>query len=95
MTINKSSVQEIIRSSIGEMNESLADEKKVEKSLNLILYGSSSSVDSLSFVGLIVSIEDSISSAYGVELDIMELIENDVNTVDTAKSLLELLSKNL
>ena len=39
MTINKSSVQEIILSSIGEMNESLAEEKKVEKSLNLILYG--------------------------------------------------------
>ena len=95
MTVNKTSIQEIILSSIDEMNESLAEDKKVEKSLNLILYGSSSSIDSLSFVGLIVSIEDSISDAYGVELDIMELIENDDNTVDTAESLLELLSKNL
>ena len=95
MTVNKTSIQEIILSSIDEMNESLAEDKKVEKSLNLILYGSSSSIDSLSFVGLIVSIEDSISDAYGVELDIMELIENDDHTVDTAESLLELLSKNL
>lgn len=95
MTVNKTPIQEIILSSIDEMNESLAEDRKVEKSLNLILYGSSSSIDSLSFVGLIVSIEDSISDAYGVELDIMELIENDDNTVDTAESLLELLSKNL
>ena len=95
MPFTKSSLIKIIFSSIDEINEALTDGRKGGKSLDLILYGANSEVDSLSFVGLIVSIEDSISADYGADIDIIKLIEDEEDELDTLESLINMLLKNI
>ena len=95
MPFTKSSLIKIIFSSIDEINEALTDGRKVGKSLDFIIYGANSEVDGLSFVGLIVSIEDSISADYGADIDIIKLIEDEEDELDTLESLINMLLKNI
>lgn len=65
-------VQEIVYNSIDELNEQLEVNNKIKKSLDTKLFGSSSNIDSLGLINLIVSIEQNIEDEFDLSLTIAD-----------------------
>lgn len=66
-------IQQIIYNAIDEVNEQLSSEKQLVKSLETVLFGKSSKLDSLSFINLVVAIETELEE----EFDILITIANE------------------
>lgn len=68
----KNKIIEIIYSTIDEVNSELPSEKKIQKSLNAVLYGGSNNLDSLDLVDFIVLIEQKIEDELKVTIDLTD-----------------------
>lgn len=95
--INKEKVIQSIFGAIDEINEQLPKGKRLEKSINTALFGNHGSLDSLSLVSLITTLEQKIEEDFGMTVTILEKMEDieDKNPFETVKSLTDYLSSFL
>jgi acyl carrier protein len=79
-------VKKAVFEAIDEVNEMLSKEYQLQKSLNTVLLGESSSLDSVALVSFIVAAEEHINTELGVSIslvDEMADIEGPLRTVGT------------
>lgn len=62
---NNKKIVETIFGVIDNINQKLPNEERLEKSVNTVLFGASSKLDSLGFVQLIVEVEQRIEKEFG------------------------------
>jgi acyl carrier protein len=65
-------VNKIILAAIDDLNSQLTDEGKLERSVNTVLYGKKSKLDSFGLVNLIVDIEQRIQDEFGVSINLAD-----------------------
>lgn len=65
-------VVNMIFSAVDEINQQLAKEQKLEKSIGTVLFGESGKLDSLGLVNLIVSTEQKIEEEFGVVITLAD-----------------------
>ncbi|MDR1923290.1 MAG: hypothetical protein LBQ66_02855 [Planctomycetaceae bacterium] len=70
-TINQK-LNDIIFDVISEVNEDLDDGKKLAFSNNAVLWGETSPLDSIGFVGMLVKFETALASNYGKPIRLMD-----------------------
>ena len=76
---------------IDEVNEVLPAEARITKSLDTVLLGPSSSLESLGLVNLIVQLEQQLQDEFGVEVDLADqrLVAPSQGPIDTIASLVD------
>lgn len=67
----KDKIKEIVLESLNELNEQLSDDRKLEVSDNMTIFGKESTLDSFDFVNLIVIVEDKLFEQYGKSITIV------------------------
>ncbi len=70
--MKEAKVRQIVFDAIGEINQQLPKDKRVEKSLGAGLFGDTGSIDSLGLINLIVETEQKIENEFGVELTLTD-----------------------
>tara|TARA_Y100001970_G_scaffold286159_1_gene407657 strand:- start:20913 stop:21203 length:291 start_codon:yes stop_codon:yes gene_type:complete len=75
----KKKIQELIFSSINELNEILEDDKKISLSEKTILLDPSGGLDSLSFFNFILSLEKKINGEFHKNIILTDLDQIDYN----------------
>jgi D-alanine--poly(phosphoribitol) ligase subunit 2 len=65
-------IKEIIFKSIKELNENLDEDQKMQLSINTILLGKDSNIDSITLVNLIVSIEENLEENLNVSVTLAD-----------------------
>ena len=65
---DKTSIIEIVYSAIDTVTEELADDEKVTKAPNTLLFGKGAELDSMLFVNLIVALEELIAERFEEEI---------------------------
>ena len=90
MTINDKLTQVIFKA-VDEINENLSEDEKLQKSLETILYGKNSLLDSIGLVNLIVATEENIEDEFGRTLTIadekaMSQKESPFKTIETLRN---------
>jgi acyl carrier protein len=65
-------IKDCIYSAIDVVNEQIIDGPKITKSLDTMLLGSDSDIDSLSLINLIVAVEDIVSREFDKHISIMD-----------------------
>ena len=65
---DKTSIIEIVYSAIDTVTEELADDEKVTKSPNTLLFGKGAELDSMLFINLIVALEELIAERFEEEI---------------------------
>lgn len=61
----KEKILEVLYGVVDTTNKGKTPDQKLEKSLNTVLFGSSSALDSLGLINFIVAVEEQIESAFG------------------------------
>ena len=85
-------ILEIIFLSAASVNETLPEEKKIAFSESVDIFGPTSHIDSLSFVNLIVGIEELLFEKEGLEvnlLDVVAEIDNDFKSISDLLCLIQ------
>ncbi len=72
MKINKTNITDCIYRAIDEINDSLPDKNKVKKSLESVLFGKNTTIDSLQLVSLIVGIEQNIEDEFDLSITLAD-----------------------
>lgn len=79
------------------VNEQIQDGPRIEKSPDTVLFGDDSALDSLTFVNLVVAIEDLVTNKSGISFTLVD--EDTFSAADapfrTVSSLAELIEKKL
>ena len=70
--VDKPQIAEIVYRAIDELNDSLEENAKLEKSSEQVLFGSDTSLDSLGLVNLIVGVESILSEDLELELTLTD-----------------------
>ena len=65
-------IKEIIFKSIEELNENLEKDQKMQLSINTVLLGRDSNIDSITLVNLIVSIEENLEENLNVSVTLAD-----------------------
>jgi len=68
MKIEKERIIRVIFKALDEVNQLLPKEARLEKSVDAVLFGTSSSLDSLGFVNLIVAVEQGIEDIFEIKI---------------------------
>lgn len=94
----KEKIIELIYQTIDELNEQDEQEQKLEKSLNTVLLGKGSKLDSLGLVNLIVSVEQNIIDTLGYNITLADerALTQEISPFSSIESLanyIEILSK--
>ena len=89
---------ELIYQSIDELNEQYEQEQKLEKSLDTILMGKGSKLDSLGLVNLVVSVETAIEDEFDITITLaddraMSQKHSPFRTVGSLSEYIEMLLK--
>ncbi len=88
---NKEKVIQSIFGAIDEINEQRPKGERLEKSINTALFGSHGSLDSLSLVSLVTTLEQKIEEKFGMAVTLLadiDAFEND-NPFRTINSLVD------
>ena len=65
-------IKEIIFKSIEELNENLEKDQKMQLSINTVLLGRDSNIDSITLVNLIVSIEENLEDNLNISVTLAD-----------------------
>ena len=65
-------VKQVLFDGIDDLNKQLEADKRIPKSLDVILTGDSAQIDSFSLVNLIVIIEEKVDSCFGVQFSLAD-----------------------
>ena len=69
---DKNAIIEIVYNVIDEINFELSSEKKIQKSLDAVLYGGNNNLDSLGLVDLVVLVEQKIEDVLNTIIDLTD-----------------------
>jgi acyl carrier protein len=91
------SIQEIVNIiylSIDEINELQPQNKRVPKSMESVLLGQESALDSLGFINFVVTLEQKIQEKFGIEISLTEdeeftRVNSSYRTVDSLARFLQ------
>ena len=75
MELSKENILQTIFGAIDEVNKMLAEEERLEKSLNTRLVGDGGGLNSLGLINFIVEVEGRIQKDFGLELNLVEALE--------------------
>lgn len=94
MLPNKKDIVNIIYRSIDEVNQLQPPNKRVLKSMESVLLGEKSALDSLGFINFVVTLEQKIQEEFGVQISLTEdeeftRINSSYRTVDTFAQFLQ------
>lgn len=70
--VNKDRISQCISDTIDEMNETLPDDRKLEKSSEIRLIGKAGGLDSLEFVNFIVLLEQRVAEEFGAAVTLAD-----------------------
>tara|TARA_Y100000310_G_C20595794_1_gene770413 strand:- start:959 stop:1249 length:291 start_codon:yes stop_codon:yes gene_type:complete len=87
--MNKSKLIELIYLVIDDYNSRQRKSKRLDKSLDTMLYGDNGLLDSLGFVDFVVSVEDKINETYGINFTLADerAMSQQNNPFETVESL--------
>lgn len=88
-------MRELIYKTINEINSHLPEEQQLEKSLETVIYGKESKLDSLGLINLIVAIEQNIEDEFNISLTLaderaMSQKQSPFSTVETLADYIEM-----
>jgi acyl carrier protein len=88
---HKEKITEIVFASFDIVNDSLPAEKHLKKSLDTVVFGEVSVLDSLGVVNFITALEDKIQNSFGVEILLIddEKFDEPLAVFNTAHSLVD------
>ncbi|MDQ3019272.1 MAG: hypothetical protein M3R36_01685 [Bacteroidota bacterium] len=69
---NTENINKIIFDAIDELNGSMSEESKLDKSANSVLYGYKSKLDSLGLVNFIVDVEQRVQDEFGTSINLAD-----------------------
>ena len=96
MTEMKDKVTMLVYGAIDQLNERLAVEQRLEKSLNTPLLGRDGRLDSIGFINLIVLVEQKCQEEFRVGISLSDEIQKlDDNPVQTVGSFVDFLNRVL
>ncbi len=75
MELSKENILQTIFGAIDEVNKMLAEEERLEKSLNTRLVGDGGGLNSLGLINFIVEVEGRIQKDFSLELNLVEALE--------------------
>jgi acyl carrier protein len=95
--ISEKKISKVIFDAIDEVNEQLAGKKKLDKSMDLVLYPSKEGLDSLEFINLIVTIEQKVEDEFKIALSLVdeEFMSEENNPFKTLRTLATYISVRL
>jgi acyl carrier protein len=70
--LDREAVNGIIYGALENLNQELADDQKIEKSLSTVLFGLDAKIDSLSLVSVVVDIETELNSGHDLEVSLTD-----------------------
>ena len=96
MKTNKEKVIHAMFAAVDDVNKLLPEERRLQKSPDIVLYGTSGQLDSLAFVNFILAVEHRIQEEFGCELtltdgDAMSQKNGPMGTIATLADYISLL----
>mgnify|MGYP001176260439 FL=1 len=88
-------LQEIVFENIETINKELPEESHLKKDLELIIFGDNSSIDSLNFVNLVISLEDFFLREHNTEIFLLDAFSDIDDNFESLRDLIILLKKLL
>src|SRR3982074_3858639 len=88
-------IRTAVFSAVDELNSRLPAGIKVEKSLDVPLYGAGGKLESLDFVTLIMEVEEKIKAEFGTDITIADenLLSKEKSPFSTLRTLIEYLDE--
>lgn len=65
-------VMQTVYSAIDDVNQLLSESERLEKSVDTVLFGDKSALDSMGFVNLIVSVERRVEGDFGIVINLID-----------------------
>ncbi len=89
MNINE--IQEIVISNVKSLVETFPDNQKIEVNMETVLFGTNSSIDSLSLVSVIVDLESTFSLDHDLDISLTDdrAMTREKSPFDSVASLVE------
>ena len=76
MQLSKEKIVQIIYDSVDEVNETLAEEERLNKLPDTLLAGEKGNLDSLGLINFIIEVEGRIQKNLGLNLNLVEALES-------------------
>ena len=91
----RSQIIDAIYVAVENTNEALPDDAKIEARESTVIHGNDSTVDSLGFVSLMVSIEQEVESVIGSCPSLVELLSDSSSDVSTLGEIADFIAKRV
>lgn len=65
-------IEKMILEALNNINESISENNKIQISVNTILFGRNSEIDSLALVSLVVDLETTLSEEFGSDISLTD-----------------------
>ncbi len=90
-------VKSVVYGAIDELNEQLLEEQRIEKSMDTVLLGRQSNLDSMALVNLIIIVEEKIVNQFGVNFTLVDerAMSEEESPFKTTRTLVDYISKML
>jgi acyl carrier protein len=89
MPLSKEKIIQTIYDAIDEVNETLAEEERLEKLPDTLLAGENGNLDSLGLINFIVEVEGRIQKDFGLALNLIEALESPQKPMTSIDRLVE------
>ena len=92
MQIDKENLLQTIFGAIDEVNNILAEDKRLEKSPSTLLAGDNGNLDSLGVINFIVELESRVKKNFNLSLNLVEALESPeqpMNSIDQLAKFIE------
>ena len=91
----RSQIIDAIYVAVESTNEALPDNAKIDPEESTVIHGNDSTVDSLGFVSLMVSIEQEVESVIGSCPSLVELMSDSSSDVSTLGEIADFIAKRV
>ena len=92
---DRSQIIDAVYAAVENTNEALPDDAKIEARESTVIHGNDSTVDSLGFVSLMVSIEQEVESVIGSCPSLVELLSDSSSDVSTLGEIADFIAKRV
>jgi acyl carrier protein len=89
MQLSKENILHIIFGAVDEVNQALAEEKRLEKSPSTLLAGDNGRLDSLGMIHFIVEVEGRVQKDFNWALDLIEALDSPEQPMSSIGRLVE------
>ncbi len=89
MQLSKANILQTIFGAVDEVNQILAEEKRLEKSPGTLLAGENGSLDSLGMINFIVEVEGRVQKDFNLALNLVEALDSPEQPMNSIGRLVE------